>query len=747
MCRLTLRLFIVASIAIFLLLPLTSAATSETINYTEDFVEVESNLRAPTDKGTHSSFAEMQDKDGIFDTLTEENVGGAGGTEWLSVNAFDSTWDTFDILEGDSPWLGAQDQPTHMRGELASADAQLGWFDFPATTLTGTLAVNISCYTDSLDGDDWLDVWVDYTGAGAGADVGDIGLHIGWQYDTIDLGSHTVAEVNLLRVHFIYKKGGGGDDVWIDHCRIGVSAAGGADYELDLEVGWTVDTDYDETVEYLCIFGGTQDAEALKVDIWDGTWVNIIADVAAGWNNVSISSYLTGVAVEIRFIDSDQSEAVESAWEIEGVLIKTYSTAYTEVRYEEITIDETDYTSRGVTKNLFESMTIDETDIEQVVMGKLLFESITMDETITIILDAAAVLYESITADETISTAAAIISILFESVALAATGYFNKIIQKFLFEGVTVSVTLGSVLTASRTLFESVTISDTRSTSAAISRTLFEAITLDETVYPESGIAEELYLFESITINETAYPQLVIQKLLFESVAINETDTRILTAVLTLSEQISISFDLNTSANITRILFESITIDETVTATPSAGLTELYLFETVTFDETDLIGVIRGAFLYESITVNESIAASLDASISLFESVTINETITNTFSGEWILNLSESFNYGENDVWGPYRPEPVNPGGGGIVSDIPPGGGSAIAAVYNLAPLAIVALIVGGAFYISKIQPKRMEGSRELVIKGMSTIRRTARRTFKRGTKKKRRQKRKQVRK
>jgi len=96
-------------------------------------------------------------------------------------------------------------------------------------------------------------------------------------------------------------------------------------YRLDLEVRWTT-SDYDETNEYLCIYGGTQDSEELNVDVWNGVWTNVISGLSAGWNNVSVSSYLTSSNFEIRFVDTLQSgDTSQSSWQVEGVLLHTWS--------------------------------------------------------------------------------------------------------------------------------------------------------------------------------------------------------------------------------------------------------------------------------------------------------------------------------------------------------------------------------------------------------------------------------------
>jgi hypothetical protein len=100
-------------------------------------------------------------------------------------------------------------------------------------------------------------------------------------------------------------------------------------YQLDLEVKWTA-ADYSQTTEYLCIYAGSVDAENLKVDVWSGSWTNVIAALQANqWNNVSVHSYLTGAAFEIRFVDSSQTtDPTQSSWQIDAVLLSTWTVPY-----------------------------------------------------------------------------------------------------------------------------------------------------------------------------------------------------------------------------------------------------------------------------------------------------------------------------------------------------------------------------------------------------------------------------------
>ena len=106
----------------------------------------------------------------------------------------------------------------------------------------------------------------------------------------------------------------------------GVSYASTLDFQLDLEVQWT-DVDFDEVNEELCIFGGTMGTEDIGVDVWTGVvWQNLFADLNVGWNNVTISSYLSASTFTIRFKGNiETNDSVQDYWEIDTTLIHAWS--------------------------------------------------------------------------------------------------------------------------------------------------------------------------------------------------------------------------------------------------------------------------------------------------------------------------------------------------------------------------------------------------------------------------------------
>jgi hypothetical protein len=68
-------------------------------------------------------------------------------------------------------------------------------------------------------------------------------------------------------------------------------------------------------------------SENLNVDVWNGLdWDNLLNDLASGWNNVSISSYLTDATFTIRFSGTDESDdTIQDSWDIDASLIFTMS--------------------------------------------------------------------------------------------------------------------------------------------------------------------------------------------------------------------------------------------------------------------------------------------------------------------------------------------------------------------------------------------------------------------------------------
>ena len=98
-------------------------------------------------------------------------------------------------------------------------------------------------------------------------------------------------------------------------------------YELDLEVQWT-NTNYSEENEELCIYGGSMDAESLRVDVRNGSkWENLFIDLSSGWNNISVSPYLTSLNFTIRFKGGNETgDTAQDSWNVDATLLHIWTT-------------------------------------------------------------------------------------------------------------------------------------------------------------------------------------------------------------------------------------------------------------------------------------------------------------------------------------------------------------------------------------------------------------------------------------
>ena len=99
-------------------------------------------------------------------------------------------------------------------------------------------------------------------------------------------------------------------------------------HELDLEMQWT-DVPYTLPNEYLAIYGGTMGDEDLAVDVWTGSgWETVFSDLSSGWNNASITDWLTGSTFTIRFRGGTEvDDSSLDTWQIDVALIHVWSEA------------------------------------------------------------------------------------------------------------------------------------------------------------------------------------------------------------------------------------------------------------------------------------------------------------------------------------------------------------------------------------------------------------------------------------
>ena len=96
-------------------------------------------------------------------------------------------------------------------------------------------------------------------------------------------------------------------------------------YTLNLEEQWTnVNTTYLNLHPVLCIDVGAFAPTGLAVDAWyGGAWQSVSNSLVSGWNNISISSYLTSPNFTIRFRTGNT--VVQTAWQIDTALLRPES--------------------------------------------------------------------------------------------------------------------------------------------------------------------------------------------------------------------------------------------------------------------------------------------------------------------------------------------------------------------------------------------------------------------------------------
>ena len=277
----------------------TSATANVTAAETHDFVDNNvSDVDTSADKGTHSNFtAQQYGPDLINDTLAEEGTGGTSTLE-LWVDNYDETKHDWTPV-GTTPYLSSINYPTDYIYTSTTGGTEEK-FDFANASATGAIHdVKICVYTRT-DGNEQLEISI-YNSTDRYL-VATPTLSTSWTWYNYSCLSilQTWTQVNYAKLRLQMIKVGRVDDVYVDAALVSVNHTS-LNYELDLEVQWT-NVVYDENSEYLCVYGGSMGSENITIDAWNGSaWKNVFTDLSSGWNNKSVSSYLTSSNFTIRF--------------------------------------------------------------------------------------------------------------------------------------------------------------------------------------------------------------------------------------------------------------------------------------------------------------------------------------------------------------------------------------------------------------------------------------------------------------
>jgi PKD repeat protein len=358
---------------------LTEGGSEVVVNNAENFVNNNSsNIDGsdPANKGSHGNFTAQRYQDPFCDTLTEQNTGGVGN--WgITSSSFTvtATHTEYRYMGGTSPNIeNMKVTKLHIRysgaGTMAIALYTGGSLTNPtgASKKTEAYNVTLSAGWNVIDVPDYnwpknTVTWIGWCHAGgsvycssSSADAGNFQSARGrWSQTTPSDADETSPMPT--------NPGSGSFSnywyaVYVEYEVI--------NYELDLEVQW-INLDYNKTNEYLCIRTGSTDwgSEDIRVDVWTGSWTNIILDLAPDtWNNISISTYLTSPTLTIRFKGGTESkDANKDSWDIECSLVHVWSS---ETNYEldlEIQWTDVNYT-RANEELCIKTGTIDAEDIK-----------------------------------------------------------------------------------------------------------------------------------------------------------------------------------------------------------------------------------------------------------------------------------------------------------------------------------------------------------------------------------------------
>ena len=283
--------------------------------------------------GTHSFFAAMKGQpDGVMNTLIEGFPPVQAPNTTILIN--------YESFEGVFPPLDWDENPPGNRWEAETDQAYDGIysadFDGQGNGRSGEL---LSPVFDTSDASNiTLDFWYQDSNLDAGEFLLEFWNGTNWNI-IADLSNDPEDVWNNFRQSFTdpqyliidFQVGwrtvgaGGGETAYFDYVYLEkeVSLAS-TDYELDLEVEWTGLPQ--ATYEYLSVYGGTQGAENLLVEVWDGAqYVTLIADVQPGWNSVDVSTYHTSSTFNIRFKDATQlGDVVQENWDIDALFLNLW---------------------------------------------------------------------------------------------------------------------------------------------------------------------------------------------------------------------------------------------------------------------------------------------------------------------------------------------------------------------------------------------------------------------------------------
>ncbi len=290
-------------------------AWNTTVSVTQHYVDNNSSdVDSSPNIGNHSNFTAMQQgPDDIFDMLTEAITTPAAPEKWVSPIQYEPSGWTNQTYAYDN------NTSTKATSDLIKKNGK--WSDYLVLD-----SYAISChkirYYISRDSPNIDQVQI-YINNGSWVKVYDGG----GTWNNWTEVSFTETSVTKMRFRFCNDDQSSSFSAYVHEAQF-LQSATSQNCQLDMEAQWT-NVNYTSPNQWLCIYGGTMASEDIRVDVRNGSnWINLFTDLTIGWNNISVSQYVSSPTFTIRFKDGTAtSDPVQDSWQIDTAFLQSGNTA------------------------------------------------------------------------------------------------------------------------------------------------------------------------------------------------------------------------------------------------------------------------------------------------------------------------------------------------------------------------------------------------------------------------------------
>jgi len=289
-----------------------------------DYVDQISNQDGSIDIGSHSNFnAQTAGPDSTIDILLEENTAGFSDTILIDRESFEGTWPPSGWSEYGYTYWNKENNDAYDGSWSADFDGQgwgtSGYLFSPELDCADATSIFISFYfKEEISQSNEFEIYLK-DNHNNWDNVDDLGESPhGWNYYTTQITDPQYFNSNF-QICWYARDVESEEHIYLDYVYI-TKESGTPNYELDLEVQWDY-VNHTKPVENLCIYCSQIDIEDLIVEVWNENqtqWDQLINSISTGWNNISVSNWLTSSLFTIRFKDgSNISDSDIGSWEID----------------------------------------------------------------------------------------------------------------------------------------------------------------------------------------------------------------------------------------------------------------------------------------------------------------------------------------------------------------------------------------------------------------------------------------------